>query len=110
MMFVFWCYHFYLTITNFTTNETFKWSEVKEELQVSLFQKKKFIEQYIKQKLKSKERPIYKDKVKEHVALRREQWIKFVKDGKKMIHKYNLGFMNNIKEVIFPKCTNKKFI
>jgi hypothetical protein len=77
VLFAFFSYHVFLVITNTTTNETFKWKELKWALKELEHQRAT-----AHQAVQGRNMPA--------VAL------------KKIKNIYNRGFVNNFKEVLFP--------
>lgn len=93
MLLLFWGYHFYLTIINKTTNETFKYGDLQDEM--NYLKHNPEISAEIEKKLKPWQ------------LKRRTKLLEMIKTGKKIKNKYDKGFKQNIMEVISPPSAKK---
>jgi hypothetical protein len=89
-VFCFWGYHFYLTLINKTTNESFKWGDVDDEIQN--------ITEMMEKKIKVK----YVDGTDKHIIERRKNLEMMVKNDAYPSNIYSKGIFQNIKEMLFP--------
>jgi hypothetical protein len=94
MVLGFWLYHFYLTILNRTTSETFKIGDMKDEIQML----EEYMEKYPNQGV-----PIPKNwQKKPWEKVRRLKLADMMKKKQSYQHSYSKGWLANIKEVIWP--------
>jgi len=121
-LFYFFAYHLYLVVKNTTTNETFKWSDIKDQIKLQKLNnsssssgtteddKSKDNNGTLK---KSKHQQNRNQKKKEtlfpsHAVDKYTITLPLPDSFKEMKNIYNRGFINNILEVIFPFSDKKK--
>jgi hypothetical protein len=125
MLFGFWLYHFYLTVRNRTTNETFKWEDIDRLYKIVRTYRKNASNPDDMETLYHKiyhdagKKKDSKDKkaaeAQERKNIEKEWRLKQLKSINEMVknnsnpkNAYDKGFWNNIKEVILPPSLYKK--
>lgn len=94
MMFSFWCYHLYLAATNTTTNESFKWGDVKD-----IYRSLKTVMEKSNPRLEKLIDEQWSDQEKRRLATT----YAMIQKKRPLQYMYNEGVISNLKQVIFPR-------
>jgi len=103
VLYAFWLYHIYLIIQNTTTNEVYKWKQVKYNLDHWKAEKEKKEKEEKEDKGKA-------TKTKKKEQDKREIDFKLAQMERDMKNKYNQGILKNFWEVMYPPCSRNKQI
>lgn len=100
----FFLYHLLLASTNVTTNETFKWQEIRRNLK----QIQKKIEKG--EKIVTPESQTDKSSAPDPHKLRQQQnLVRLVKEDQTVFNSYNRGVLANLWEVVYPPSSRPAF-
>jgi len=104
VVYAFWSYHIYLIVRNTTTNETYKWKQVKHSLNYWKAEKEK----KEKEEKEEKEKGAKTTRVKKRGQEKETSREISIMEKKHLKNVYNQGIWKNFWEVIYPQCSRKK--